>query len=364
MTSHEERLLKMAENTLNEQRIVIKFYVKLGKSFTEIYEDLQKVYIDSCVSKSTISKWMNRFIDGRETAEDDHRKGRPVTVKSEDKISAIEKYIKEDRRVTVTNVAEKFDISFGSAQDIMTNKLGMRRVCARWVPRLLLPEQMRERVKRCQEYSERYVREGDYFINRVITCDETWMHFFEPESKQQSSVWKHPSSPSPIKARLSKSAGKVMCAVFCDINGIILNHMVPPKTTITGNYYATLLRSELLPAIKRKRPHLIQSGFILHQDNAPSHCSHVVEDTTEKLGIELLPHAPYSPDLAICDFWLFPNLKNNLRGQRFESREELWVAMNKTLREMSRDGLQHVFRAWMDRWEKCKRSKGRYFEKE
>ena len=68
---------------------------------------------------------------------------------------------------------------------------------------------------------------------------------------------------------------------------------------------------------------------MLHHDNAPSHSSRMVMDTVNKLGVELLPHPPHSPDLAICDFWLFPNLKNRLRGNKYESREELRCAVNK-----------------------------------
>ena len=120
----------------------------------------------------------------------------------------------------------------------------------------------------------------------------------------------------------------------------------------------------LLPAIKRKRPHLERSGILLHHDNAPSHSSRIVVDTVNKLGIELLPHPPYSPDLAICDFWLFPNLKNRLRGNKYQSQEELRCAVNKHLREMSRDGLQHEFWSWVERWNKCKLCEGRYLEME
>ena len=169
------------------------------------------------------------------------------------------------------------------------------------------------RVKMRNEYCRQYNDEGDTFLNRVVTCDETWIHFFEPESRQQSSVWKHPSLPSPTKALISKSAGKVMAIIFCNMQGIILHHFVPPKTIVTGNYYATVIKSELLPE---------RSGVLLHHDNAPSHSSRIVMDTVNKLGKELLVHPPYSPDLAICDFWLFPNLKNRLRGSKYESREE------------------------------------------
>ena len=117
------------------------------------------------------------------------------------------------------------------------------------------------RVKMCNEYCRLYNGEGDTFLNRVVTCDETWIHFFEPESKQQSSVWKHPSSPSPAKALISKSVGKVMAIIFCDIQGIILNHFVPQKTTVTGNYYTTVIKSELLRRLKESAHTLRGLGF-------------------------------------------------------------------------------------------------------
>ena len=101
----------------------------------------------------------------------------------------------------------------------------------------------------------------------------------------------------------------------------------------------------------------------MHQDNAPAHTIHVVQETTRALGIELLPHPPYSPDLAICDFWLFPNMKDVLRGKKYESREELEVAITTTLRGMSRDGLEHVFHSWTERWQKCISSRGKYIKK-
>ena len=123
-------------------------------------------------------------------------------------------------------------------------------------PVCVTPAQMGVRVKMCHDYHRKYKEEGDNFLNRVITCDETWIHFYEPESKLQSSVWKHPSSPSPTKALVSKSAGKGMAIIFCDIYGILLNHFVPPKTTVTGNYYAALLRSELMSAIRKKNGHV------------------------------------------------------------------------------------------------------------
>jgi histone-lysine N-methyltransferase SETMAR len=93
-------------------------------------------------------------------------------------VAAIREYILRDRRESGEHAADKFAISYGTAQGIMTDKLGMRRVLARWVPRLLTSEQMGLRVKMCQLYDWRYREEGDYFPNRLITCDETWIPFF------------------------------------------------------------------------------------------------------------------------------------------------------------------------------------------
>ena len=78
---------------------------------------------------------------------DDPRPGRKIKVSTDKRIAAIEEYIMKDRRITVRQVGENFDIGYRTAQDILTNVLGMRRVCSRWVPRLLVPEQKTVRVQ-------------------------------------------------------------------------------------------------------------------------------------------------------------------------------------------------------------------------
>ena len=91
---------------------------------------------------------------------------------------------------------------------------------------------------------------------------------FEPESKQNSSMWKHASLPSHEKARLSKPVGKVSI-IFCDTRGMVLHYIVPAKTNVNSEYYAHLIWVLLQRAIPDKCPDLARLGFILHQDNAP-----------------------------------------------------------------------------------------------
>ncbi|GFV81807.1 putative mariner transposase [Trichonephila clavipes] len=64
-----------------------------------------------------------------------------------------------------------------------------------------------------------------------------------------------------------------------------------------------------------------EKSWIFHQDNAPAHFALSVKRFLAKHSIPVLEHPPYSPDLAPCDFYLFPKVKSALKGTRFESVE-------------------------------------------
>jgi len=120
---------------------------------------------------------------------------------------------------------------------MITETLAMSRVSARWVPRLLMADQEENRVKASRQFLQSYQREGDTFLDRIITTDESWFYYLDPETKSQSSVWKHTSSPPPKKARVTKSVGKHMFILFMDWKGMLLTHAVPKEETVNADYY-------------------------------------------------------------------------------------------------------------------------------
>ena len=76
--------------------------------------------------------------------------------------------------------------------------------------------------------------------------------------------------------------------------------------------------------IKEKQPELATSkGVIFHQDNLRPHTSLVTRKKLLELGWEVMPHPPYSPDLAPSDYHLFRPLQNNLNGKTFDSNEDV-----------------------------------------
>ena len=84
----------------------------------------------------------------------------------------------------------------------------------RWVPKTLNEHQKNERVTISRDLFSRFEREGPGFLERIITGDESWFHFYEPESKRQSQEWRGPGNLTRVKARAEKSAGKRMATAF------------------------------------------------------------------------------------------------------------------------------------------------------
>ncbi|GFV08472.1 histone-lysine N-methyltransferase SETMAR [Trichonephila clavipes] len=76
----------------------------------------------------------------------------------------------------------------------------------------------------------------------------------------------------------------------------------------------------MLQHVKRTRL-LLRIGILLHYDNARPHIARCILHVSQQNSVEILPHPPYSPDLTPSDFWLFPQLKKQLRGKRFASNK-------------------------------------------
>ena len=103
-------------------------------------------------------------------------------------------------------------------------------------------------------------------------------------------------------------------------------------------------------------------SFIIHHDNAPCHTSLLVGQFLSNKNTAVCPHPPYSPNLAPCHFWLFLKVKITTKGKRFESIQDIEAATTAQLKTLTKEDFQNCFRKWQERWDKCVRSEGEYFE--
>ncbi|KAG5312849.1 SETMR methyltransferase, partial [Acromyrmex insinuator] len=223
----------------NEFRAVIK-YLHKGLTPKEIKAELNNIRSISVLAFATVYNWVNEFKRGCHL----HalRSGRPIEVATPEIIDKV--------RYCATG------ISHGTVISILHEQLGMKKLSARWVPRLLTVDHKRNRVtisKQCLKMFQRNV--PDKFLRRFITVDETWIHYFISETKEQSKQWISPSEPAPKKAKT--------------VNNIL----------------------------KKKCPHLAKKKVLFHKDNA---WVHMCPAPLGKFN-ELLPHPAYSPDLTPCD---------------------------------------------------------------
>ena len=103
---------------------------------------------------------------------------------------------------------------------------------------------------------------------------------------------------------------------------------------------------------------------MLQQDNARVHTCKVAMDAVEQNGYELIPHPAYSPDLASCDFFLFPNLRKDICGRHFRSDEKVVTAVEEWVNGNDPDFFSSGLMALEHSWSKCITLEGNFIKKE
>jgi len=218
---------------------IIKFFVKEGLTPNEIHSKFMKLYGDSS-SFSTITKWAAEFKRGHTSLEDDPREGRPKSATTPEIIEQVHNMVLDDRRMKVHEIAETIGISkecVGYTR-ILHEESDMKKLCARWVPPLLTADQKRTCMKISEQCLKRFNKNKSDFVRQFITMDETWIHHYTPESKQQPKQWTEAGCSAP---RSVPSAGKGMASAFWDAEGILFIYYLEKGKTITEEYYSNLL---------------------------------------------------------------------------------------------------------------------------
>ena len=130
----------------NEFRVLIKHCYLMGKNTVPVQQWLEKCYADCAPSKTTICRWYADFKRGRTDTNDAERLGRPNEAVTPENIKRVLKIVMDDRKLKVREIAKMVNISTGSASTILNEKLVMKKVFSKWVPRLFTMEQKQQRV--------------------------------------------------------------------------------------------------------------------------------------------------------------------------------------------------------------------------
>ena len=167
------------EDTL-EERYAIKFCFKLGKMPQKRLECFGLLFEYEFLSgirdsRKAGSLWgMMRSVGG--------------VMKSEQlsSIGQIKNLMDKDCRVSIETISAQFDVSVGTVHSIIRDELKMRKICAKFVARVIRKDQKERHVPDSREMVE-LINSDPAVLNALVTCDESWIYCYDPETKKQIS---------------------------------------------------------------------------------------------------------------------------------------------------------------------------------
>ena len=107
--------------------------------------------------------------------------GRPSTARTDENVESVRRLLTEDRRTTLYMIADRLNIGRETVRRIVTEDLGKRKICARFVPHAMTTQLKQERVVYCQDLL--LMGQDERFGENIITGDETWCFAYDPATK-------------------------------------------------------------------------------------------------------------------------------------------------------------------------------------
>jgi len=202
LSSH--KLLPLSSALAGHLRsLAIKFCFKAGKGGTETLQMVNAAYGDQALTLSNVFRWYGRFRDGRENTEDDPRGGRPTECRNDNYFEKISQLLLQNRHLSLRMLADEVNIGKDTVRKIVVEDLRKRKICSRFAPHSLTPEQKDRRIAACRDLIATEDSDHDIF-KKIVTGDETWCFAYNPTTKRQSTARVGETSPRPKKIAISE----------------------------------------------------------------------------------------------------------------------------------------------------------------
>lgn len=326
---------------MDEEKFLIRtcmlYDFKMGKKATESHRSICEAFGESAISERSCQRWFHQFRSGDESLEDEERGRPPPAIDDDDLLEKIE--------ADPTKSSRELARELNCDQKTIINHLhhlGKLYRLGTWSPHELTNSQKICR-KYCAENCLRLAKNSGFFES-IVTCDEKWIFFDNPERKPQ---WLSPGQlpkPTPKPNRFGK---KVMLCVWWNCYGVVHFEFLEPGKTLNSDLYVSQL-GRVNQALKHQG--VKSSKTKLLQDNAKPHTSEMTLQKLEELGWEVIPHPPYSPDLAPSDYHLFRSMQHSLAGTHFKEVKEIQNFVSNFFKSQPRqffaDGIQTLRERW------------------
>ncbi|GAV09580.1 hypothetical protein RvY_19088 [Ramazzottius varieornatus] len=333
-------------------RTIFEYEFRRGTNAAQTARNINNVFGEDATNERTVERWYARFRSGDFSLED-HPHGRPKLKVNNDELR---KLVESDPSQTSAVLSQHFNVSPVTI-DLHLRQIGKVKKLEKWVPHQLSALQKRHRVDVCLSLLNRSRNEP--FLHRIVTCDEKWILY---NNRKRKKVILSPGEVPKTIPKPELHQRKIMVTVWWTMEGIVHYDFLPPGRTIVADYYSLELE-EMMKKLTVKQPKLVNRDkpLLLH-DNAKAHSAKKTYAKLRELGLETLPHPPYSPDLAPTDYHFFLNFDNFLRGRKFNSEEAVKSAFENFAGSLSLDFFRKGLSCLPEKWQKCVDSNGEYFD--
>ena len=167
-----------------------------------------------------------------------------------------------------------------------------------------------------------------------------------------------------MKFKRNRSASKQMIACFFGKKiGHVATIPLEDRKTVTADWYVNHCLPKVFQAWCKRCPRMGVRGLLLHHDNASAHTAAVTLDFLAASDVQLVTHPPYSPDVAPCDWFLFPSVKRQLKGKQFQNAEDARAFIEGVILDIPQSTWSGVIDSWFKRMAKCVQAEGFFFSK-
>lgn len=333
-------------------REALLFCFHLNKSAAESHRMLAEAYGKQALSETCCRDWFRKFKSGEYDLQDKPRPGQPKLFEDE----YFEKMLTTDPCQTSKTLAKMTNMHKTTICRRL-HAMGYKPRCGDYVPHKLKDSDVAKRISVCQMLLDMQRKKS--FLHRIITCDEKWI-FYENSNKKKS--WVKSDESVVFTPKRNLHGRKVLLSIFWDQKGIIYYEILKNNERVDAKRYQLQL-IKMRQALHEQRPEYAHrhETVLLQHDNARPHVSILVKNTIADFGWEVLPHPPYSPDIAPCDYHLFRSMQHGLSEQRFLNDEDVkqWLDWWKNLKK--EEFFYRGIHMLPEKWETVLKNNGQYF---
>lgn len=330
-------------------RHVILYEYQKKISPAEAHRNINLVYANS-VSVRTVQDWFRKFQTGDFSLEEKSRSGRPSVVDND----VLKTLVEADPRLTLDEMATKMECGSETIRRHL-EEIGKVHKHGVWVPHKLSEK---NKIQRSTISSSLLLRNNrEPFLDRIITGDEKWVLYVNIRKRKQWLNRGQTPLPTPKDGIHPK---KIMLCIWWDMRGVVHWEFLDSNLTITADIYCQQL-DRLHQELLHNRPSLInRKGVILQVDNARPHIARKTQQKIHQLGWEVLPHPPYSPDMAPSDYHLFRSLQHYLSEKVFCNEEDIKTHISSFIGSKTPDFFKRGIENLTKRWKAVIENEGDY----